>query len=336
MTEPLASRLKRRVVTVPTMVAAALVAVFGFPVIAPVVVAADLVRGRRRLPLLRVYLFACQYLVNDVVEIVLAPLYWAVAGFGTRLGSAPSLRRHRQLQWWSLDLLARRSERLLGLRVDLAPGAEAALGPGPVVVISRHASLFDASLPGLVYGRADFALRGVIMAEMLADPGFDLIYGRLGSVFIPRDDAPSARTAIDAMARSLHRHDGDRAAVVLFPEGRLFRPSVRDRALARLAEVDPVRAARLVGLTNVLPPRPGGLRIVLDALPEADVVLLDHRGLDGIGRLADLVDVVPADHPVTVTARRLPRAGIPDEPDAFAAWLDGLWIDLDEALADDR
>ena len=134
------------------------------------------------------------------------------------------------------------------------------------------------------------------------------------------------------MARSARRHDGDRAAVVIFPEGRLFRPSARDRALARLAERDPGRAERLAGLTELLPPRPGGLRVLLDALPEADVVLLDHRGLDRLGRLADLADLAPLDEPVRVTARRIPRAEIPDEHGPFVAWLDHLWLDLDAEL----
>lgn len=332
MSEPLASRIRRRAVTVPMMLGATAVAVVGLPVLVPLLAVSDLVRARRRLPRPRTYLFVCQYLINDSAEIVLAPVFWLAAGLGTRLDSAASLGRHRRLQWWSLDLLARRADRLLGLPVELDETSAAALGPGPVVVISRHASLFDASLAGLVYGRAGFTVRGVVLAELLVDPGFDLIYGRTGSVFIPRDDGPAARAAIDTMARSMRRYDGDRAAVVIFPEGRLFRPDVRDRALARLAERDPERAERLAGLSNLLPPRPGGLRVLLDAVPDADVVLLDHRGLDHLGRVADLADLAPLPDPVTVTARRFSRADVPDEPGAFAAWLDGLWLELDTEL----
>jgi 1-acyl-sn-glycerol-3-phosphate acyltransferase len=346
MSEPLASRVRRRVVTVPTVVGATAAAAVGFPVVAPALVVADLARGRRRLPALRVYLFALQYLVNDTAEIVLAPLLWVRAGFGTRLGSPGSLARHRRLQWWSLSLLARRAERLLGLVVDLDRAAAAALRPGPVVVIGRHASPFDASLPALVYGREGFAVRGVIMAEMLADPGFDLLYGRLGSVFISRDDGARARAAIGAMAASARNVDGDDVAIGIFPEGRLFRPAVRDRSLARLADTDPVRAERLAGLRHVLPPRPGGLRILLEAWPEADVVVVDHEGLDDVGGLRQLVSSAPLDRPVRVTARRIARAGIPglagpgggregvSDPDAFAAWLDGLWLELDADRVD--
>ena len=336
MSEPLSRRVRRRATTIPLMLGATGLAFAGFPIIAGGLAASDLARGRRRLPRLRVYLFALQYLFNDSVEIVAAPLLWARAGLGTRLGSTASLRRHRSLQWWSIELLARRAERLLGLTVRIDGASRAALRPGPVVVVSRHASLFDASLPGLIYGREGFAVRGVIMAELLADPGFDLIYGRLGSVFIPRDDGPAARSAIEDMAASIRRHDGDDVAVGIFPEGRLFRPAVRDRLLGRLAEADPERAERLAPLTGLLPPRPGGLAILLEALPEADLVVLDHEGLDDLGRLADLADVAPLDRPVQVSARRIPRADIPgptEDRAAFTAWLDHLWLDLDERRA---
>jgi hypothetical protein len=64
--------------------------------------------------------------------------------------------------------------------------------PGPVVVLCRHVNIIDASIPTLLYQRLGYHTRGVIMAELLADPGFELIYRRTGSVFIPRDNGPEA------------------------------------------------------------------------------------------------------------------------------------------------
>ncbi len=316
------------------MLGATAVAVLTFPLAVSVLVVADLVRGRFRLPAARVYLFALQYLINDSVEILLAGPYWLMAGFGTRLRSPASIERHRRLQQWSIDLLERRAEQLLGLRVEMTSEDHRALDgtgdDGPVIVVSRHVSLFDASLPGVVCHRAGYATRGIIMAELLADPGFDLIYGRLGSVFIPRDDGEAARRAIAAMVDSAE----GRTAYVLFPEGRLFRPSVRDRALERLSSSDPDRGERLRVLEHVLPPRPGGLLTILDAVPEADVVVLDHRGLDRHRRLADLVAAAPVADPVTVTARRIPRSEVPSEAAGRVRWLDDLWIQLDRSLRD--
>lgn len=314
------------------MLAATAGACAALPVAVPGLAIADLVRGRGRLPSVRSYLFVLQYLINDTVEIVLAPIYWLRAGLGTSLGSPASIDRHQQLQSWSVDLLEKRAAQLLGLRVELPEADQAALAPGPVIVISRHVSLFDATLPGLLYQRLGYRIRGIIMAELLTDPGFDLLYSRLGSVFIPRDDGKQATSLVKQMTADAN----DGTAFVIFPEGRLFRASVRERALARLDQSDPERAKRLGGLQHLLPPRPGGLLTLLAALPQADVVLVDHRGLDRFPTVADLLRSAPVSEPIRVSVRRIPRSEIPDAGADQIRWLDDLWLNLDRELAQDR
>lgn len=328
MIEPRDVRWSRRAKTIPTMLAATVFGLLLAPHILLLAAIADVFSGRFRLPRARIYLFLLQYMVNDSVEVLLAPLLWVRAGFGRTLGSEPSITRHQKLQAWSIRLLERRADQLLGLRIEVPDGQEAELEPGPVIAVSRHASLFDASLAGMLYQRLGYKVQGIIMAELLADPGFDILYGRLGSVFIPRDDGAQALAAVRAMTASADA----RTAYVIYPEGRLFHPKVRDRSLARLSEKDPVRAERLAGLTHVLPPRPGGLLTLLAELPEADVVLVDHRGLDQLGRLADLVKVVPATEPVTVTVRRIARSEIPTDAEGRTRWLDELWLSIDDGL----
>ena len=68
---------------------------------------------------------------------------------------------------------------------------------------------------------------------------------------------------------------------------------------------------------------------LLDALPDADVVVLDHRGLDRYRRLADIARSAPATDPITVTARRIPRSQIPSDDAARIRWLDDIWLALD-------
>ncbi|MEM7324099.1 MAG: 1-acyl-sn-glycerol-3-phosphate acyltransferase [Actinomycetota bacterium] len=327
MSEPLSARWRRRAMSIPTMLGFTVLLVVGLPLLLPAAVVVDLVRGRLRMPTARVYLFVLQYVVNDSLEIVLAPVFWALAGFGTTLRSPASRARHLRLQNWSVRTMVNRADQLLDLPVEVDGADRLARGSGPVIAIGRHASLFDASLPGLVMEQLGWHVRGVIMAELLADPGFDLIYRRTGSVFIPRDDGPAAVRAIESMAAGA---DAD-TALVIFPEGRLYRRPVRDRLLARLADSDPERAARLADLRHLLPPRPGGFNALLDAVPDADVVLFDHRGLDNLRRLGDLLRVVPVGEAVTVTLRRFDRSGIPEDRPSRTAWLDQVWLDMDAA-----
>jgi 1-acyl-sn-glycerol-3-phosphate acyltransferase len=323
--EPSELKWRRRAKTIPAMLAAAAVAVVAAPILVPAVVVVDLVRFRWRLPTLRLYGFVVQYLLNDSAEILAAGPLWVAAGFGTGLNRPASRRRHQRLQVWSIRLLARRADQLLGIRVETTSDLADVLRPAPAVVICRHVSLFDASLPSLLYQQLGYHTRGVIMAELLADPGFDLLYQRAGSVFIPRDNSPDARHQAAAVSEGLD----DRTVAVIFPEGRLFRADVLERAMSRLAERDPARAERLAGLTHLLPPRPGGLSALLDAAPEADVVVINHAGLDRYPTFAELAHHVPLTTPLEVTASRIPRADIPDDPVARTEWLDGLWCDLD-------
>ena len=160
------------------------------------------------------------------------------------------------------------------------------------------------------------------MAEMLADPGFDLLYGRLGSVFIQRDRGEQAQQAIRRLGEGLD----DRSVAVLCPEGRLFRPDALQRALARLDESDPVRAERLRHLTDVLPPRPGGVLSLLDGAPDADVVVIAHTGFESVPSIAELARHAPLDQAIRVAVWRVPRSQVPEDADGRVKWLDGEWM----------
>ncbi len=225
-------------------------------------------------------------------------------------------------------MLARRTEQLLGLRLTIDPASMVALTPGPVIVLCRHVNIIDASLPTLLYQRLGYRTLGVIMAELLADPGFDLIYARTGSVFIPRDNGPGAI----AMVRKLGDQVDPTTAIVIFPEGRLFRPDRLERAKLRLAVENSERAARLESLSLVLPPRPGGVLALLDTVP-ADVVVIAHTGLDQFASFREFANAVPVRAPIEITAWRVPVDQIPAGDAERIAWLDEQWVLVNDRVA---
>src|SRR3954452_13036944 len=232
--EPSAVRWRRRSRTIPLMLVTTAALLITSPIVLTVAAVVDVAHARRRFPTVRLSLFAMQYALNDSAEILLAPLLWMIAGFGTRLDGRASIRRHRRLQAWSVAVMARRAERLLGVHLRADRDIDAVLTPGPVIVLCRHANIVDASIPTLLYQRVGYHTRGVIMAELLADPGFDLIYRRAGSVFIPRDNGPEAVALLQLVSERIE----PRTAVVIYPEGRLFRIDLRDRFLTKIAGAD--------------------------------------------------------------------------------------------------
>ncbi len=308
------------------MLALTVAAIASAPVLAPTCAVVDVLRRRRRLPTLRTYLFFLQYLINDSVEILAAGPLWLLAGFGKGLDRPSSQRRHQGLQAWSIRILARRAQQFLGIRIQLNEFADSALGSGPAIVICRHVSLLDAALPALLYLRHDIHTSGVVMAELLADPGFDLLYQRAGSVFIPRDSAPEAVEVVNRLATNLPTGN----VAVIFPEGRLFRRELLERSLTRMSERDPVRHDRMSQLKHLLPPRAGGFRTLLDALPDADVVVINHAGLDRYPAFADVARHAPLDKPIQVSVHRVPRAEIPVDAAARTEWLDTQWLAMDQ------
>ena len=302
--EPRRPRWRRRALTIPIMLGATTMALVMSPLLAPIVVVIDLSRGHRKLPLLRGYAFLSQYGVNDSVEILLAGPLWLRANFGRSLDSRSSQRRHAKLQAWSIGLLARRTKQLLGIEIEVA-GDD--IGEGPAIVLCRHVSLLDASLPSLMYQERGVHSRGVVMAELLADPGFDLLYQRTGSTFVIRDGSAEGFDNLERLAGSLD----DSSVAVIFPEGRLFRPEALASRLGRLSERSPERYQRLRTLKHSLPPRPGGFLALMAGAPSVDVVVVNHQGLEAFPRITDVLRNAPCGLKVAVSVRRYPRSSLP-------------------------
>jgi hypothetical protein len=316
---------KRRRLTIPVMLMASGVAIIAAPVVIPILVLIDAFRRRRRLPTVRVYLFLLQYGFNDSIEILLAGPLWIIAGFGSRLSSVGSLRRHDRLQSWSIRSLARRADQLLGVTFSMAHDDAQLISRGGAVVICRHVNLFDASLPSLLFDRHGVASRAAIMAELLQDPGFDLIYQRTGSVFITRDGAPESILKLHNLGQSINDH----SVAVIFPEGRLFRQDVLTARLERLKVTNPIRYDRLQTLKYSLPPRPAGFLELLRASTSSDVAVINHVGFEDLGGFKLLMQNAPLNKSIEVTASRFARQDLPQSDDELIEWLDNMWIRLD-------
>jgi 1-acyl-sn-glycerol-3-phosphate acyltransferase len=314
---------QRRAATIPAVLFGTALLVLASPVLIVALAARDLLRGRSRLPAVRVLGFLIQYAVNDSVEVMLAPALWIRAGFGRTLDSDASLARHKRVLAWSMGLLERRAHDWLGIELVVV-GDE--LTPAPVIVLAQHRSSLDSALPAVLYQpRLGFDLRFVLMRELVFDPAFDLFTRRTGSVFVRRQGGPEEREAIERMAREL---DSDTVGVI-FPEGQTSSDAVRARRLDRLERDDPVRADRLRGLSELLPPKPGGFLAMLEGSPTADVVVLAHSGLEPVARLSDLARRAPLAEPVIVDVRRFERSALPTDTDALVKWLDERWLESD-------
>jgi 1-acyl-sn-glycerol-3-phosphate acyltransferase len=299
-----------------TATAGALVATA--PVWGSASVVADLARGNRRLPNLRALSFATVWSSLETFGVAAASLLWVA-------GRAPDADANYALQrWWAHRLLTA-TRVTAGMR--LVVESDDVVPPGPVVLAARHSSIADTLIPVWLLARHDMRPRYVLKRELLVDPCLDIVGNRVPNHFVTRggDTTDEELRAITSMTMTMGPRDG----AVIYPEGTVADPDRRARALARLAETDPRRADQLAGLRRLLPPRHAGLRAALEGAPAADLVFVDHTGLEPLSAIASVASAIPLRNPVRIRLRRVPRRDIPAERDEFRRWLDEQWLELD-------
>jgi 1-acyl-sn-glycerol-3-phosphate acyltransferase len=335
-----AENLRRRLLTVPLMFTLGLLAVALLPLTLALGGLAALVE-RRRGATLRCVLFFTSYLVGEMLFLSIAFLHWIAA-------NPFSDRRHERLsrsaEWladhWG-NWLHHSGRLLFGFDVAVE-GLEAFAPGGPVIVLMRHASMGDTVLAPVYVGRhGALHLRYVAKRELRNDPLFDVIGGRLGSVFVRRGSSQGA-AEVEAVCAALESL-GPRDAVVLYPEGTRFSVEKRARILRQLAAGDRLPddlVARAREMRHVLPPRLGGPVALLERNPGADVVFCTHVGYEGSARFSDLLSGRAIGRHIQVSFRRVPFAEIPTGREAVTRWLFDEWAKLDrwidERLPADR
>lgn len=319
---------QRRLVTVPLLGALWLLTLVLLPGLLVVAVVVDLVRlVRSGVPptTARLVVFVLTYLTAEVVAVVAAFLIWLWAARGS--DRQQILQHTYALQKWWADTLWESARWIFRLRLNVA-GAEAA-APGPILVLSRHASIVDNLLPFQIFSRRHgIRLRYVLKKELLTDPALDIVGCRLPNHFVDRKgiDTDFEVNSLRDLAANLGVDEG----VLIFPEGTRFSLEKQRRAVAALTK-NPRLHQMGSNLVSLLPPRPGGVSALLDASP-ADVVILGHNGLDGFARLPDVWSGGLVGQEINVKLWRIPRAEIPEGRTERADWLYGAWTEMDSWL----
>lgn len=304
-----------------------------FPLLAAIAVVTDLVLWlRRRKPWMAVRL--------------LAMLWWFLFGelrgvtglFGIWLlsrGRDSALRRRRVYRfkrfWLGGHLGAIR--RLFGLQFEI-DGLELA-GPGPLVLLIRHASIIDNTLPDVIVGRAhQLGFRFVIKRELELLPTIDIGGRWVPTMFVRRgsSDTDAELMRMRQLAIDLGADEG----LLIYPEGTRCTAEKLARAKQVLAERQPEVAPLAVGLRHVLPPRLGGTVALLEAARGADVVVFGHVGLDGFEYISDIWGGGLVGGTVRMKFWRHPGSDVPEERAEMIEWLYGRWQELDDWIEEVR
>ena len=320
----------RRLITVPVVLIAWPLSIVLSPALFVAAVLVDTWRGvrSRATPVAwRMVAILLAYLTGEIFAVVGAFLIWLRSGFGTNKADLVRLSYKLQLGWG--NLLWESARVIFRLRMEVQGLGVAR--PGPILILSRHASIIDNVLPFQLFSRAHgMNLRYVIKKELLLDPALDIAGSWLPNHFVDREakDPETEIKALRRLASGLTENDG----LLIFPEGTRFTKERQQRALASLAKRNPRFHRHVAGLRYLMPPHPGGALALLEA-SSADVVLVAHHGFDGFARLKDIWAGGMVGKLVSVRMTRVPFSEIPEGRGHRTEWLFKAWREMDDWLS---
>lgn len=321
MTLMLDNALLRRLVTVTSVYLGFALVTALLPLILTLSLLVDLARRLvtdKPFMATRMLIFGWLYLLGEVWGLF-------VLGVTSLLPRAKAVKATYRLQarWAAWNFRAVRF--IFGL--DFIADGQESVAPGPVILLSRHASLIDTLLPSwFVTRQLGITVRYVLKKELLLDPALDVAGNRLTNHFVDRGAVDNERDleAIRELGSNLSQDE----AVLIYPEGTRFSEQKRDRYLKRFTQRRGRVAEIASTLRGVLPPRPGGTLALLEA-STADVVVLAHRGLEGFARVKDMWKGGIVGSRIDVVFRRIARGEIPEGRTDRVAWLFETWRDVD-------
>jgi 1-acyl-sn-glycerol-3-phosphate acyltransferase len=287
---------------------------------------------RRRKPWMAVRLLAMLwwFLAGELVSVLALFAIWVLSGGRDNLRRRDRVYRLKR-RWLRSHLAGIRV--LFGLRFEIE-GLELA-APGPILMLIRHASIIDNTLPDAIVGHAHkLGFRFVIKRELQMLPTIDVGGRWVPTLFVRRasGDTTAELDRMRALTVNMSAHDG----LLIYPEGTRWTPEKLARAKEIIAERQPEIAPLADRLRYLLPPRLGGTVTLLESAPDVDVVIFGHVGLDGFEYVSDIWSGGLVGTTVRLKFWRFPAADVPCEREELIAWLFDRWQELDEWIGEVR
>lgn len=319
-------RLARRLIITPVALIAAAIAIATSPLLVAGAAIADLVARRRRWPRLRLVILIIGALVIETIGLIGSFVLWVITGFGLLGTRRWRWHRHRAFMGWYTRAMLGLIVRVLGTRIVWKDTGD--LAGGPIVLLARHTSFFDALIPATVLSqRAGLLSHHVVTHGLRYAPCIDIVGHRFPNRFIKR--IPSAGSnelgPIEAVGAQLD----ERSGAIIFPEGTFRNVQNFERATRRIRRRDPETADRAERLRHVLPPRSSGTFALLSGAPDADVLICANTGFESFGSIRAIVEDPYTDRPIVIETWRISRSDIPADADAFNRWLFDQFVAID-------
>jgi len=303
------------------------IAVVISPILIVVAALGDLIQRRRRMPRLRLLVLVVGALIIETVGLAVAFITWILSGFGYLGSERWRWHLYRGYMGWYTNSLLHLITRVIGTRVEWRDHGD--LSSGPVVLLARHTSFFDALIPATVLCRRNKLLAHHVVTHGLRySPCIDVVGHRFPNRFIRRSpgEGSSELTHIEQVGTVLDQ----RSAAIIFPEGTFRNDDRFERVVRRLRRRRPDLADRAMTLDHVLPPRSNGTYALVQGAPTADIVICTNTGFETFGSIASILGRPYTDKPIVVETWRIARDQIPEDAESFNDWLFDQYVSIDE------
>jgi 1-acyl-sn-glycerol-3-phosphate acyltransferase len=278
----------------------------------------------------RLFRSACLAIILMWVDIRMLLSCWALWAKSPDHSSPTWREDHERLFTQALDSLMYYVRRWVGLEVRLTDRMHFGADAHPLVALARHAGPADSLAIAWLLSRTAGRLPRIVLAEPLRwDPGVDTILTRIDSFFVPSSSGRGEErlSGVIRMAESMKAGE----VFLIFPEGQNWTPRRRAGVIQRLHDRgETERARRAEGLRHVLPPKSRGAWAAREARPGADIMIVAHAGFGQLSTPRRIWDAMPFHgRPFLVRTWTYAAEDVPDEPVAFASWLDARWTEVD-------
>ena len=327
--EPFHTKWGRRLISIPALIL--ITALYGIALIplVPYSIVRDLLR-RRPLLLLRFHVYIFSVLFVHLVGLTHLCFAWFYG-----LPQSPARKRQIALkvELWFIPRCIALAEKIYGMEIILDDIE--CCSPGPILLLSRHASILDTILPIKILGEAHGMGMRIVQKDILRwNALVDVASHRSPRAFIKRGSNNIEREI--GHMKHLLEGIGHGDALVVFPEGSRFTPEKKKRVVAKLQTNNPIAAARAQSLDSVLPVRPAGTIALMDARPDIDIVFLAHTGLEGANGLNDFVRGALYKRKLRMKFWRVAASDIPQDKDERLEWLHTEWAKVDKWITANR
>lgn len=320
-------QLVRRLTIAPVVAVLAIVGIIASPFIFIVAIVSDVVLRQHRWRRTRLTLLVIGGLAIELTGMLTSIVVWILTG-GNRVGSDQwRWHLHRGYMGLYTSSILTLIARVLGTTIEWRNHAE--LSRGPVVLLARHTSFFDAVIPATILSRRNKLLaHHVVTYGLQYAPCIDIVGHRFPNRFIKRSPGEGSTELghISAIGELLN----ERSSAIIFPEGTFRDPARFERVVRRIRRREPELAARAEQLQHVLPPRSNGTFALLQGAPAADVVVCVNTGLEAFGTVRAIRKAPWSDQPIIVETWRIPRSEIPTDPALFSTWLFDEFVKIDD------